>query len=227
MNWITQFFNSSIGRKFLMSLTGLFLILFLVVHLAGNLQLLKNDNGESFNIYARFMTTNPLIKFIAYGNYFFILLHVIVGLVLAWNNKKSKGQKYAVSSSLKTTWASKNMALLGTLVLAFLLLHMGDFWLKMKLGQLDMITYPGVEGEMKNLYSRVSVAFKDPLIVGAYLIGLIVLALHLSHGFQSAFQTLGISNKKYTPTIKNLGTAYSILIPLGYAIIPVYYFFIK
>ncbi len=210
-----------------MSLTGLFLILFLVVHLAGNLQLLKDDGGESFNVYARFMTTNPLIKFIAYGNYFFILLHIVVGLMLAFYNKNAKGQKYAVSSALKTTWASKNMALLGTLVLAFLLLHMGDFWLKMKLGQLDMVTYSGVEGEMKDLYARVSIAFKNPLIVVAYLLGLLVLSLHLAHGFQSAFQTLGINNKNYTPAIKAIGTAYSILIPLGYAVIPVYYFLFK
>lgn len=227
MNWLVNFFNSSIGRKLLMSLTGIFLILFLVVHLAGNLQLLKNDGGESFNIYAKFMTTNPLIKFIAYGNYFFIILHIVVGLMLAWNNRKAKGQKYAVSSSLKTSWASKNMALLGSLILAFLLLHMGDFWLKMKLGQLEMVSYPGIEGEMKDLYARVSVAFKDPMIVGAYLIGLLVLSFHLAHGFQSAFQTLGINNKNYTPTIKIIGKAYAILIPLGYALIPVYYFFVK
>lgn len=227
MNWLVNFFNSSIGRKLLMSLTGIFLILFLVVHLAGNLQLLKNDGGESFNIYAKFMTTNPLIKFIAYGNYFFIILHIVVGLMLAWNNRKAKGQKYAVSSSLKTSWASKNMALLGSLILAFLLLHMGDFWLKMKLGQLEMVSYPGIEGEIKDLYARVSVAFKDPMIVGAYLIGLLVLSFHLAHGFQSAFQTLGINNKNYTPTIKIIGKAYAILIPLGYALIPVYYFFVK
>ncbi len=227
MNWILNFFKSSIGRKLLMSLTGLFLILFLVVHLAGNLQLLKDDGGESFNVYARFMTTNPLITFIAYGNYFFIILHIIVGFLLAFYNRGAKGQKYAVSSSLKTSWSSKNMALLGTLILAFLLLHMGDFWLKMKLGQLDMISYAGVEGEMKDLYSRVSIAFKNPLIVIAYLVGLLVLSFHLSHGFQSAFQTLGINNKNYTPTIKKIGTAYAILIPLGYAIIPIYYYLVK
>jgi len=227
MNWILNFFKSSIGRKLLMSLTGLFLILFLVVHLAGNLQLLNDDDGKSFNVYARFMTTNPLIKFIAYGNYFFIVLHVIVGFLLAFYNRGAKGQNYAVSSSLKTSWSSKNMALLGTLILAFLLLHMGDFWLKMKLGQLDMISYAGVEGEMKDLYSRVSIAFKNPLIVVAYLVGLLVLAFHLSHGFQSAFQTLGINNKNYTPAIKKIGTAYAILIPLGYAIIPIYYYLVK
>lgn len=221
------FFGSSIGKKLLMSLTGLFLILFLLVHLAGNLQLLKDDGGMSFNVYAKLMTTNPLIKVIAYGNYFFIILHVFVGISLALYNRSAKGQKYAVSNSNKTSWASKNMALLGTLILAFILIHMGDFWLKMKMGQLPMVTYPGVEGEIKDLYFRVSEAFKEPLLVGAYVVGMIVLAFHLHHGFQSAFQTLGINHKKYTPIIKTIGVAYAILIPLGFAIIPIWHFLMK
>jgi succinate dehydrogenase / fumarate reductase cytochrome b subunit len=227
MKWLVTFFGSGIGKKLLMSLTGLFLILFLIVHLLGNLQLLKDDGGQSFNVYAKLMTTNPLIKIIAYGNYFFILLHAFVGISLAWYNSKAKGQKYAVSHSMHTSWASKNMALLGTLILAFILIHMGDFWLKMKLDQLPMISYPGIDGEMKDLYFRVSEAFKNPIIVFTYVTGLIVLALHLLHGFQSAFQTLGINHKKYTPIIKFLGVAYAIIIPLGYIIIPVYHFLMK
>ncbi|MBP6447425.1 MAG: succinate dehydrogenase cytochrome b subunit [Saprospiraceae bacterium] len=227
MKWLVTFFGSGIGKKLLMSLTGLFLILFLVVHLLGNLQLLKDDGGVAFNVYAHFMTTNPLIKTIAYGNYFFILLHAFVGISLALYNRNAKGQKYAVSHSMHTSWASKNMALLGTLILAFILIHMGDFWLKMKLDQLPMISYPGIEGEMKDLYFRVAEAFKNPVIVATYVVGLIVLAFHLLHGFQSAFQTLGINHKKYTPAIKAFGIAYSILTPLGYAIIPIYHFLLK
>ncbi len=227
MKWLLTFFGSSIGKKLLMSLTGIFLILFLVVHLAGNLQLLKDDGGMSFNIYAKLMTTNPVIKLIAYGNYFFILLHAVVGIMLALYNRSAKGQKYAVSNHNNTTWASRNMALLGTLILAFILIHMGDFWLKMKLGQLPMITYPGVEGEIKDLYFRVAEAFKEPILVAAYVIGMMVLAFHLWHGFQSAFQTLGLNHKKYTPAIKAIGKAYAILIPLGFAIIPIYHFLMK
>jgi len=227
MKWLVTFFGSGIGKKLLMSLTGLFLILFLVVHLIGNLQLLNDDGGMSFNVYARFMTTNPLIKTIGYGNYFFIILHAFVGLSLAIYNKGAKGQKYAVSNSNKTSWASKNMALLGTLILAFIFIHMGDFWLKMKMGQLPLISYPGIDGEMKDLYFRVSEAFKNPLLVGSYVIGMVILSFHLFHGFQSAFQTLGINHRKYTPAIKAIGVAYAILIPLGFAIIPLWYFFIK
>jgi succinate dehydrogenase / fumarate reductase cytochrome b subunit len=227
MKWLMTFFGSSIGKKLLMSLTGLFLILFLLVHLIGNLQLLKADDGMSFNVYAKLMTTNPLIKIISYGNYFFILLHAFVGISLALYNKNAKGQKYAVSNHNKTSWASKNMALLGTLILAFIFIHMGDFWLKMKMGQLPMVTYPGVEGEVKDLYYSVSQTFSQPIWIAVYVIGMMILSFHLFHGFQSAFQTLGINHPKYTPVIKTLGVAYAILIPLGFAIIPIWFYLTK
>jgi succinate dehydrogenase / fumarate reductase cytochrome b subunit len=209
-----------------MSLTGLFLILFLVIHLLGNLQLLKDDGGEAFNTYAYMMTHNPLIKIVAYGNYFFIVLHAFVGISIALYNRNAKGQKYAVANNNKTTWASKNMALLGTLILAFILIHMGDFWFKMKFtNELAIKEYGGIQ--VKDLYTRVSTAFSQLWIVIVYLIGLLVLSFHLWHGFQSAFQTLGLNHKKYTPLIHTVGKAYAILVPLGFAIIPIWYFFIK
>jgi len=224
MKWFINFLTSSIGRKLIMSLTGLFLILFLVTHLIGNLQLLYNDGGESFNTYAYFMTTNPLIKMISFGLYFFILLHTIQGLILWAVNKGKKGVRSAVKTKDNASWASNNMALLGSLVLFFLFIHMGDFWLKMKLGKLDTIAY--AEGhEINDLYARVNIAFKELWIVIVYLIGLLALGFHLSHGFASAFQTLGLRHKKYTPLIKGLGIAYSILIPLAFAIIPLYIYF--
>lgn len=228
MNWLIKFLSSSIGRKLIMSLTGLFLILFLTVHLIGNLQLFKEDGGESFNVYAHFMTSNPVIKIIAYGNYFFILLHAFLGIRIAIYNRKAKGQTGAVSNpNPKITWASKNMPILGGLIFAFILIHMGDFWLKMKLGKVDMITYAGIEGEFKDLYSRVLISFKELWIVIVYLIGLAALGYHLHHGFQSAFQTLGFNHRKYTPSIKKLGTLYAIFVPLGFALIPIYYYFFK
>ncbi len=212
-----------------MSLTGLFLILFLTVHLAGNLQLLWNDGGESFNSYAYMMTHNPLIKLIAYGNYFFILLHAFVGILLYFQNKGAKGTKYAVSTNASASWSSKNMALLGTLILAFILLHMGDFWLKMKMGEgwINEVDSIALGHPVKDLYEKVNYSFSQLWIVIVYLVGLGVLALHLSHGFASAFQTLGLNHKKYTPMIKMLGKIYSILIPAGFAIIPLYVYFFK
>jgi succinate dehydrogenase / fumarate reductase, cytochrome b subunit len=226
MKWITNFFGSSIGRKLLMSLTGLFLILFLVIHLIGNLQLLANDGGESFNVYAKFMTSNPLIKTVSYGLYFFILLHSVVGLMLWWNNRQAKGQTYAVSNkNPKVSWASKNMALLGTFILAFICIHMGDFWFKMKSGVLGTQTYDATQGPIADLYGRVAEAYTNPVIIAFYVLGMFVLSFHLWHGFQSAFQTLGINHKKYTPLIQGLGKAYAILIPLAFAIIPLYFYF--
>lgn len=207
-----------------MSLTGLFLILFLIIHLIGNLQLLKSDGGQAFNVYADFMVSNPLIKTISYGLYFFILLHALLGIIIARFNASTKGQKYAVQKSPETTWASKNMALLGILILAFIFLHMGDFWYKMKFtDQLSMVEYDGKT--VKDLYGRVALAYQELWIVVAYLIGLIALAFHLWHGFQSAFQTLGLNHRKYTPTIKSLGKLYAVIIPAAYAIIPIYYYF--
>jgi len=228
MRWLLTFFGTGIGKKLIMGLTGLFLIIFLVVHLAGNLQLLRDDNGMAFNIYARFMTTNPLITFTSYGLYFFILLHAFLGIAIALQNKTAKGNTYAVNNPASgTSWASRNMALLGTFILAFLLIHMGDFWLKMKLDQLPYVSYPGESGEFKDLYSRTAEAFSNLYIVAAYIAGMIVLAFHLWHGFQSAFQTLGLNHPKYSPFIKGLGKWFSILVPLGFAIIPIWYYVVK
>ena len=206
-----------------MSLTGIFLITFLTVHLVGNLLLLYNDGGEAFNTYAYFMTHNPFIKAVSYGLYVFILLHACQGILLAIYNKKAKGSKYAVNTYENGSWVSKNMALLGILIFAFLMLHMGDFWFKMKFTeQLDMVNYDGFDYAVKDLYARVSVAFEQLWIVAAYLVGLLALAFHLWHGFESAFQTLGLRHKKYTPLISTVGKIYAILVPLGFAIIPLY-----
>jgi succinate dehydrogenase / fumarate reductase, cytochrome b subunit len=241
MNWFIQYLTSSVGRKLTMSLTGLFLILFLVVHLLGNFQLLNDDGGEAFNKYTYFMTHNPLIKTISYGLYFFIVVHTIQGLLLWAYNRKAKGQTYAVKTTPPgVNWASSNMALLGTLILFFLIIHMGDFWLKMKASHmLDDAWLKTVTGglskqsyedfangeEISNLYIRVAEAFKNPWLVAGYVIGQIVLFFHLSHGFQSAFQTIGVNHPKYTPFIKVFGLLYSILVPLGFAAIPVIFFF--
>jgi len=148
------------------------------------------------------MTSNPLIKFISIGLYAGILLHAIQGILISW--------------------MSKNMGLLGTLILFFLCVHMGDFWFKMKFtDQLPMVSYGGGE-EIKDLYTQVYTSFSKIWIVIIYLIGLVALALHLLHGFQSAFTTLGIRHKKYTPLIKLMGIGFSITIPLLYAVIPLW-----
>jgi succinate dehydrogenase / fumarate reductase cytochrome b subunit len=209
-----------------MSLTGLFLIIFLVVHLLGNLQLLIPDEGKSFNIYADFMSNNPLIKVISLGLYAGILLHAIQGILLAIDNRKAKGSKYAVNTYVNGSWMSKNMTLLGTLILFFLCIHMGDFWVKVRFtDSLESVQYAGYDYEMKNVYQRVNIAFSNVWLVIIYIVGLLSLSLHLIHGFQSAFTTLGLQHKKYTPAVKAIGLAFSAFIPIAYASIPLYMFF--
>ncbi len=226
MKWLVQMLTSSIGQKLIMSLTGLFLIIFLVVHLAGNLQLLIDDQGETFNKYAREMTTNPLIKTVSYGLYFFILLHTVQGIVLYFRNRAARGGKgYAVRARNETSWPSRYMALLGSIIFLFLVIHMGQFWAQMHWGNLPRLSYEGYPHVVKDLYTPVALVFNQWWFVVLYLVSLLALSFHLWHGFQSAFQTLGINHYKYTPIIQGLGKLYSIVIPLGFAIIPLYFYF--
>lgn len=207
-----------------MGLTGLFLTFFLLIHLIGNLQLFYADGGKGFNIYTDFMGNNIVIQTVAKGLYLFIVIHTIQGLLLWSKNRKAKGSKYAVNATENATWASKNMALLGTLLLAFLFLHMGDFWWKFKFADnLPMVNYG--DGDIIDAYRKVSETFVQIPFVIAYMIGLIALAFHLYHGFGSAFQTLGWRHRKYTPIINGIGKVYSILIPIGFAALPIYIYF--
>lgn len=222
MNWFTSFLTSSAGKKVIMSLTGLFLCSFLIVHMSGNLALLKSD-GQSFNEYAKFMTTFPLIKVLSIGTFAIMVLHAIQGVLLWRQNRSSRPVKYSSKSSGKgTTWASRNMAILGLIILVFLIIHLKSFWFEMKFGHVPMVDYGN--GEVKDLYTIVYAAFSNPLYVAFYLISLAALAFHLVHGFQSAFQSLGIRHSKYTPIIKALGLGFGILVPLGFAIQPIVVF---
>jgi succinate dehydrogenase / fumarate reductase cytochrome b subunit len=226
MSWIRHFLTSSIGKKLIMSLTGLFLMLFLVVHLVGNLQLLINDGGQAFNVYTKFMTSNPLIKTISYTLYTFILLHAIQGWMLWRQNSAARGGKgYAVKVTRATgtnAFAASNMGWLGTIIFVFLLIHLYQFWWQMKMDALPYVDYAGES--YKNLYLPVEAAFSNPGYVAFYVLSMVVIAYHLWHGFQSSFQTLGLNHKKYTPFIKWVGKIYAILIPVGFALIPILFF---
>ena len=229
MSWFVRFITSSIGQKVVMSLTGLFLITFLAVHLVGNLQLLALDDGRAFNEYAYFMTSNPLIGGLSYGLYAFFLLHAAQGLILYFRNRRARGSRgYAVKSLQAASKhapkrASAHAALLGTIILVFLGIHMGDFWYSMKFTEdIEMVTYAGNPTAVKNLYYKVSQSFSQWWIVAIYVVSMVVLAFHLLHGFWSAFQTLGLNHRKYTPLIKAVGAIYAVVVPLLFAAIPVY-----
>jgi succinate dehydrogenase / fumarate reductase cytochrome b subunit len=218
-------FKSSLGRKYLMAISGLFLCTFLIVHCIGNLQLFKDDGGQSFNEYTYFMTHNPLIKIVSYVNYILILLHVIDGFSLVMANKKARPQAYAnVDQSKSSTWSSRNMGILGTLILVFLIVHMRSFWFEMKFGSIPVIMYDGSDIAYKDMYKIVVEAFTQAWYVALYVICMIALAFHLFHGFQSAFQTFGINHHRYTPVIKVIGVGvFAIIIPALFAAMPLFF----
>jgi len=218
-------FKSSLGRKYLMALSGLFLCTFLIVHCIGNMQLFKDDGGQAFNEYTYFMTHNPLIKIVAYVNYALILLHIINGFILLSANKKARPQAYAnVDQSKSSTWSSRNMGILGTLILVFLIVHMRSFWFEMKFGSIPIINYDGSDIAYKDMYKIVVEAFTQAWYVVLYVICMIALAFHLFHGFQSAFQTFGINHHRYTPVIKVIGVGvFAIIIPALFAAMPLFF----
>tara|TARA_R110000850_G_scaffold49128_6_gene121295 strand:+ start:4242 stop:4871 length:630 start_codon:yes stop_codon:yes gene_type:complete len=206
-----------------MALTGLFLILFLTGHVAGNLQLFKSDGGEAFNIYAHFMTTNPAVKLLSYLTYISIIGHVIFSIWLSRRNKAARPIGYGVSTPPSTTLSSRNMGILGTIILIFIVIHMQTFWYQMHWGEVPFVTYDGVE--YKDLFSIVAFAFQNELMVIGYVIAMAFLGFHLSHGFASAFQTLGLNHAKYSPAIEVIGKIYCIVVPILFASMPVYIYF--
>ena len=226
-----QLFTSSIGKKFTMGLTGIFLITFLIVHCGINAMIFFNDGGETFNHWGHFMGSNLIIRTMEIGLFVFLILHIVQGLML-WNqNNKSRPVKYAVNNAgSNSKWYSRSMGLLGTLILLFLVLHLYHFWTPSRLGGIAGIheleeTTLGIEYNnqaVHNLYVEMQMVFRENLLVVIiYVLGVFSLCWHLIHGFQSAFQTLGINHKKYTPIIKVAGVVYSLIICLLFASMPI------
>ena len=295
--------KSSIAKKWWMSLTGLFLCLFLVGHLLGNLQLVfidGIDGKRAFNEYAYFMTHNPLIKVMSYITYLSILFHAIDGIMLTIQNKKARPINYVYNKpGENSSLPSRYMAVLGSAILLFIVIHMANFWGKMHFSTMPLhketIYIPltqNPEGEeayyttngtllaessaviagetklnikdftaeiqqqdpsyikkgdnpqfaegYKDLHSLTMAFFGHdktkegfplnpmaPLAVVMYVLAMCVLGYHLWHGFASAFQTLGVNHAKYTPLIKSFGKAFSVLVPLAFALIPIMIFLSK
>jgi succinate dehydrogenase / fumarate reductase cytochrome b subunit len=223
MKW-KQVFTSSIGKKVTMALTGLFLIVFLVVHCYVNANVLFTNGEENFNKAAHFMSTNLLIRITEIGLFAGFLLHIAQGYLLELSNRSKRASKYLVTAGNKTsTWYSRSMALLGTLILLFLVIHLVHFWVPSRFGVLESVTYQGQE--YHNLYGRMKDVFSQEWVIVVYLLGCFSLAWHLLHGFQSAFQTMGWNNRIYTPLVRNIGIGFSVIIPLVFALMPVFLYF--
>jgi len=214
MTW-KLFFTSSIGKKLTMGLTGIFLITFLIVHAGVNSCIFLNDNGETFNKVAHFMSHNWIVRFLEVGLFAGLIAHIVQGLMLWQQNKKARPVQYYMNKAEKSsTWYSRSMGILGVLLLLFLVMHMAHFFVGTKVA-----LYSG--DRPHNLFEEMREVFSHGWIVGIYLLGIVALFWHLYHGFQSAFQTLGVNHKKYTPLIRAIGTGYSIIICILFALMPV------
>ena len=221
MNKSAGLFSSSLGRKVVMGLTGLFLCSFLIVHLAGNLALFKpvSEAAEAFNRYTLFMTTNPLIRISEILLFAGLVAHIADAIMLTNANKKARPVKYAMDKK-KSSWYSRNMGMTGSLILIFIILHLNSYFVKYKFGGVEEVVYDG--DKMGDMYSVVVSSFGDIGYSLIYIVCIIVLGLHLNHGFQSAFQSMGLNHPKYTPLIQGVGEFIAIVIPLLFAIIPIY-----
>ena len=222
MSWLSQTFSSTLGRKLVMSLSGLFLIFFLLGHLSGNFLLFANDGGKAFNEYAYFMNTNPAVQVVRYTLYVGFLVHIVWAVLLTIRNRQARPVGYAVNpqGNSGSTWISRNMGVLGTLLAIFLIIHLRSFYFELKFGNPPVVNIDGKE--VKDLYAIVAAAFSQWWYSALYVVLMVSLAFHLAHGFQSAFRTLGANHKKYLPLIKKAGLAFSVLVPLAFASMPIY-----
>ena len=208
MNWLMQTFTSSVGKKLLMAVTGLGFCLFLAAHLAGNLSIYAGRNA--FNAYAEHLhSLEPLVKVMELGLLFFAAVHVITGLLLFYQNLTARPSRYAVNAAAGgRSIGSRTMPYTGILLLGFVVYHLLNFHFVDKTGT--------------TIYDIVSAAFANPFTVAVYVGAMIVAAVHVSHGFWSAFQTLGANHTKYMPLIRGAGLVFSLLVGLGFGLLPVY-----
>jgi succinate dehydrogenase / fumarate reductase, cytochrome b subunit len=222
---MSKFLLASIGRKFMMSITGLFLVTFIAVHLTVNLFLIFDDSGELFNKGAYFMATNPFIKIMEPILGLGFMIHIIWSFFLEYQNWKARPVKYNKKNvSGSSSWSSRNMLVLGALVLVFLVMHIIDFYWVIRFKPHTMGTTIIDGTEMENTYILVSDLFKtNPIYDAFYVLGAILLGFHLSHGFWSAFQTLGLSNKNWMKRLQFLGKVYAVIVAVGFSVIPLYF----
>ena len=222
MKWSEQF-TSSVGKKWVMALTGLFLIIFLVVHAGINACIWANDGGEMFNKAAHFMGSTVLIRIAEIGLFLGIFLHILQGYILEIQNRSKRKQGYSVPMGNKgSKWYSRSMALLGTILLMFFILHWWHFWIPARfIGHPELTETTIGTVEMHNMYNLMQFTFRELWVVIVYVFACFSLCWHLIHGFQSAFRTVGVSNSKYVSLIQNVGIGYSVIISLAFAMMPV------
>ncbi|MEO7313038.1 MAG: succinate dehydrogenase cytochrome b subunit [Chitinophagaceae bacterium] len=222
MTW-KQVFTSSIGKKIVMALTGIFLITFLIVHMGVNACIFAMDGGEMFNKAAHFMGSTVLIRIAEIGLFAGIFIHIIQGIVLWYQNAQKRNIGYNIPMGNKgSKWYSRSMGLLGTILLLFFILHWYHFWIPSR------FTHTGLNeiaiknsGEVLDMFSLMKITFADLWVVIVYVFACGSLAFHLLHGFQSAFRTMGVGNKKWLGVVQAAGIGFSVLVPLVFAMMPI------
>ncbi len=202
-----------------MGLTGIFLILFLIIHVSLNATIWANDGGKMFTAGAHFMGSTIVPRILEVGLIAGFLLHIIQGLMLEFQNRSKRKKGYAVVMGNKgSKWYSRSMGLLGTLVLFFLIIHVSHFWIPNRTSQGWLL------GEEIDLYEKMKTVFQNVWVVIFYIAGCISLAWHLVHGFQSAFRTIGVSNEKYLHMLNVIGVGFSVIVPLAFALMPLSFY---
>lgn len=210
---------SSLTKKYIMGLSGIFLILFLIVHCGLNCLVFLGDGGETFTHAAHFMGTNILMRILEIGLVLGFLIHIIDGFVLWFQNNKARPQGYAVSkASANSPWYSRSMGILGTLLLMFLIIHTGDFWIPNRANQF-------ATGHELDLFTMMKEEFSHPFVVVLYVLSCFALFWHLFHGFKSVFQSLGLNHHKYNGVIEKAGIAFAIIVPTLFALMPIGFYF--
>lgn len=229
MKW-SHFFTSAVGRKIVMALTGIFLITFLIVHVGLNACIFADlkwlnpqDNGEMFNKAAHFMGSTIVTRLLEIVLFIGFLIHIIQGYAVELKNRGRRGAGYQVSlGSRGSTWMSRSMAILGTLIFLYLVMHISHFWIPSRITKsLEEVSYDNGVSQMHNLYLRMYDVFQTPWVVALYLLGVASLAFHLLHGFHSAFRSVGVHNKKYLSLLKGLGYGFTVIVCVLFALMPI------
>ena len=208
MNWLTNTLWTSVGKKLMMAVTGLFFCVFLTLHLAGNLTIYAGK--DAFNSYAQHLhSLGPLLTLAEWGLLLFAAIHICTGLLLFYQNYKARPARYAVNKRAGgRTLGSATMPYTGVILLLFVIYHLFNFHF--------------VDKTHTTIFQIVSTAFSKPSYVVIYTFAMIVAAVHVSHGFWSAFQTLGANHPKYTPFLRGLSLVFSLIVGIGFGFIPVY-----
>lgn len=219
MSWLSQ---SSVGRKFVMGISGAALVLFVLFH--GTMNVVSIFSPKGYNAICEFLGANWYALIASMGLALLVIVHIIFALILSVQNYRARGtERYAVVAKQEgVDWASKNMLVIGLVVLGFILLHLYNFWYNMQYAELSgrVTPYSPVDG-----ISYIKALFSNVWYSLAYLVWLAALWFHLSHGIWSAMQSLGMSNNIWMPRLKVIGTILATLIVAMFAAVVIYYFF--